>query len=139
MRLYIPTCGDTLRLTSDWTFVLYDESRNYSLHEKLNVAMVKHPHRYALVPGTFYDGYPEEINVTLPTGTVLKVDRVYIRAFNRGAQSLDEDFDSITFAVTEHPTWKHGKGKKQHARFWVKLRDANTLDFEHAAPPRWAV
>lgn len=56
------------------------------------------------------------IPVTLPAGTVLKVDRIYIR---KGMK----DFSSLTF------TAKLANMKKA-ARFWVKLRDVNRMVIE---------
>jgi hypothetical protein len=63
--------------------------------------------------------------VTLPEGTVLTVDRYYIRS---GAN----DFDSITFRLPK-PAGKRKKGDPvpPSGRFWVKLRDANTIEFEY--------
>lgn len=96
MKLYIPAIGDQLQLTADWTFTLYNERRNWGF---ANVMMLPHTH---------------ELKHTLPAGTVLKVDRIYIRSNHR-------DYDSITFRVI---------GVK-NARFWVKLHDANTIEYDH--------
>lgn len=52
-------------------------------------------------------------NITIPSGTVLYVDRIYIR---KGS----EDFSSITFRVEKFPD------KKNH-RFWVKLHDSRSI------------
>lgn len=51
--------------------------------------------------------------VTLPTGTNLKVDRVYIR---KGAK----DFSSITFFMV--------LPEKKSVRFWAKIPDVNTME-----------
>ena len=56
------------------------------------------------------------IRVTLPKGTQLKVDRIYVRA---GAQS----FASVTFRTTKICPDKRFTSK----RFWVKLREANEI------------
>lgn len=66
----------------------------------------------------------QSASVTLPEGTVLTVDRYYIRS---GAN----DFDSITFRLPK-PTGRRKKGDPvpPSGRFWVKLRDANTIEFE---------
>jgi hypothetical protein len=100
MRLHVPTIGDCLRLTADWTFTLWNERRNWAF---INVMGLPHV---------------RELRHTLPAGTVLKVGRVYIRGNQR-------DFDSITFRVV---------GTKK-ARFWVKLDDANTIEFDHVEQP----
>lgn len=69
------------------------------------------------------------LKVTLPAGTVLAVDRIYIR---KGAS----DFSSITFFAKQlgeveiKNRWS-GKSKKVKAlRFWAKLSDCNTIEFE---------
>jgi len=54
--------------------------------------------------------------VVFPAGTVLQVDRIYIR---KGAA----DFSSITFKV------KNFNGNKGITRFWVKLEVANGMKF----------
>ena len=68
--------------------------------------------------------------VTLKKDTVLKVDRIYIR---KGA----DDYSSVTFNIAESPEKfltlaKDGgtlpKGTKR--RFWAKLQDVNTIEFE---------
>lgn len=136
MRLYVPTNGDQLLLTADWAFTLYAEdygNRNKTLFErlkikKINVGRSKWDERWV---------YPKKVPASLPAGSVLQVDRVYIRKFNKTAANVDDDFDSITFQLIKHPVWSEPK-KKVLARFWVKLKDANTIEFEHAAPPRWS-
>jgi hypothetical protein len=71
---------------------------------------------YQSWPDRRYQTHP----ITLPKGTVLEVDRVYIRNFNRAALEEQDNFDSITFKVVG--------AKKQ--RFWVKLKDANHIQFK---------
>lgn len=56
------------------------------------------------------------IRVTLPKGTQLKVDRIYIR---RGGES----FSSVTFRTTKICPEKRFASK----RFWVKLQAANEI------------
>lgn len=56
------------------------------------------------------------IRVTLPKGTQLKVDRIYVR---RGGES----FSSVTFRTTKICPEKRFVSK----RFWAKLRDANEI------------
>lgn len=56
------------------------------------------------------------IKITLPTGTQLSVERIYIR---KGAEA----FNSVTFRTTKNcPDLKY-----RNKRFWVKLRDANKI------------
>lgn len=100
MNLYIPEIGDTIVLSKDWTFDLHAERRNTGLIKHFG-----HP-----VP-RWSD--PEVYKVTLPAGTNLKVDRIYIR------KGISE-YSSITFYATI------GKNK---IRFWAKLSDCNTIEF----------
>lgn len=139
MKLYVPTNGDQLRLTVEWKFVLYNkryDTRNKTMFVRCGVKTVQK--RYNSVDRDTYSDWPEKALVSLPAFTVLQVDRVYIRKFNRSAASVDDDFDSITFQVIDHPTWQREGKNKVMARFWVKLRDANTIEFDHASPPRWS-
>jgi len=74
------------------------------------------------------------IQVTLPQGTELTVDRIYIR---KGLK----DFSSITFFASGlgESTKKVGWGssartqKVKKQRFWVKLSDCNKIEFEGLA------
>lgn len=130
-RLYIPSLGDQLRLTVPWTFDLYGEHRNSSLFEVLGL---KSP-----PPKNGYYDYDSR-RVTLEAGSVLKVDRIYIRK----GQS---DFNSITFHLKGEKTKKRtqsyssswgGSGTytipSRGVRFWVKLADANNIEFERVVP-----
>lgn len=121
MKLYIPTNGERLRLTADWTFTLYSENygnRNKTLFERLQVEKIRRPDQWR---GDILR-YPVSQEVTLPTETVLQVDRIYIR---KGA----EEYDSITFYILKHPVWSDPK-RKTLARFWAKLPEVNTIEFE---------
>ncbi len=173
MKLYIPSLGDRIQLTKDWTFNLHHESRNSSLgklfkligtseENKYEEYMTKvHSSRFDSVSEKIYTGkiiQPEywlngkimwhhaespygHINekgekikwchnqdqdcfdsVCLKKDSVLKTDRIYIR---KGQQT----FDSITFTLESSPDFKK-VGKKSLARFWVKLKDANNIEFE---------
>ena len=71
----------------------------------------------------------ENIEVTFPAGTVLAVDRIYIR---KGSS----DYSSIAFyakglgesEVTNRRSGRTTKWKAQ--RFWAKLQDCNQIEFE---------
>jgi hypothetical protein len=75
----------------------------------------------------------EKLTITLPASTVLAVDRIYIR---KGAS----DYSSITFYAKElgevnmpgnRWSWGNQKATKRKAqRFWAKLADCNTIEFE---------
>ena len=60
--------------------------------------------------------------VSLPAGTLLTLDRYYIRQGSEG-------FDSVTFLMPGHP--RTGAFGKKEARFWAKLEDVNEIEFEH--------
>jgi hypothetical protein len=139
MNLWIPDVGDQLRLVEDWFFPLFRERRNDGMITR--------------VDPTFrpigYRSSGESIGCCLPAGTVLQVDRVYIRS---GAQRA---WNSLTFYVKYHPGDKERpKYKKQSyvnydpwireedhrltnidptpqklkgARFWAKLDSVNEI------------
>lgn len=75
----------------------------------------------------------EKLTVTIPAGTTLAVDRIYIR---KGAS----DYSSITFYAKQlgevtipgsRWSWGNPKAKKVKAqRFWAKLTDCNTIEFK---------
>lgn len=115
MKLFVPAVGYRIRLTDYWTFDLYDESRNSSLVEVL----LNDPERV-------HKGRREKHRVTMPAGTILEVDRVYVRTMSKAAQSVDDDYDSLTFKIIEHPTL----GSKRKHRFWAKLSDVNEIEYE---------
>lgn len=100
MKFFIPTIGTRLRLTADWKFPLLREARN-----RLYMLKVLRLGRW--------DPLPVEAWHTLPAGSVLKVDRLYIR------QGLP-DFDSVTFRVEG----------ETNSRFWVPLSNANEIEYE---------
>lgn len=111
-KLYIPALRDQLRLTKDWTFTMPERHVDYTLTEWLHGA---EPHWWAdAVKGHVGDPFSRN---TIPAGTVLSVDRIYIR---QGAK----DFDSITFRIKK-------EGSKAGCRFWVPLDQANTIEFEN--------
>jgi len=133
MKIYIPSVGDELRLTSDWTFGLYNEDRNSTLMEVLKDTR---PLGYTYSKVVTIDSIP----ATIPAGEILKVDRIYIR---KGK----EEFDSITFywknmrtepRIEEHPIYptpgvvatREIRIPRYPVRFWVKLDDANKIEFD---------
>lgn len=91
IRFNVPTIGTSLRLTSDWTFKLHEERRNMEFAEQFDTDMV-----------------------TIPSGTIMKIRRIYIR-------SGRTDYDSITFSI------KKKDGKPYYGRFWARLSDVNGL------------
>lgn len=73
------------------------------------------------------------VSVTLPAGTLLKIDRIYIR---KGSS----DFSSITFyakglgeVMVSSNRWTVNNlktTKRKAQRFWAKLADCNQIQFE---------
>lgn len=118
MQLYIPPLGSSLVLSKNWTFKLNHEYRNELAFVHFDMKMKRGRYSYLekMLP-------PE--NVVLPKGTVLKIERIYIRKGN-------DDFDSITFTCPEIKVVVPGRTTRRAVRFWVKLDDANNIQFEHA-------
>lgn len=149
-RLYIPDIGHVLTLAADWNFTLHNEHRNNDVVEALGVRdepkfikasvaleLLRNSARYSS-PETFTRYYAASDKLrdwtwpaTLPAGTVLRVDRIYIR---QGAA----DFSSLSFYVEKSPlaaltpAKKGGGFKKGRRRFWAKLADVNTMMIEEA-------
>ncbi len=142
-RLYIPSLGDKLTLKEDWTFQLIEEHRNTTLIEFLGRHGGLGAAEESPRPGVAaWRGPIVSYEARLGKGSVLVVDRIFIR---KGA----EDFDSITFLLEGAKTVAStktrtavavGEGTRESfeyeqniparkVRFWVKLADANTLDF----------
>lgn len=160
MKLYIPEIGDSFTLEKDWNFTLYPEGRNETLGELFGVYLpssyygkwvpLTHPKLRANVyrddQSDDYKQYwidyenhrnecdriaQDSIQITLKKGTILSVDRVYIR---KGSS----DFSSITFYAKNigeiihdgSSIWGQKKPKKVKAfRFWAKLADCNNIEF----------
>jgi hypothetical protein len=114
MRLYVPEIGTQFRLKAPWTFRLFFEHRNAGFGDVMGITPP------GVMPQSYYGGWCKRdlhTTVTLPEGTLLKVDRVYLR---KGAPK----FSSLTFYAS-HPT-----AMKKKARFWVKLEDAHDMEFD---------
>lgn len=157
MKLYIPHLGDNIKLIKDWTFRVFIEDRNRSMINlilddhydipyvtysnfvfnteyerlpiysklvslgKLEIKETKIPFEYNWVCGNkvasrYIDGYELSskiseiyLDYTIPNESILTVDRIFIRKGSR-------DFDSVTFRWNKN-------------RFWVKLDDANKIEF----------
>jgi len=133
MILCMPTVGQKVRVLDglDWTFKLYQEHRNQSLYEHIGKPLLPEHRR------SYYDDYVggrkaiedfhagktdqppplKSIEVTLPAGSILTIDRIYLR---KGAG----EFDSITF-ILNGAKLPGKKGALARVRFWVKLDDVN--------------
>lgn len=108
----VPPIGTEIILAEDWTFKLYDESRNRTLIYAMGVTD-KYPPRDKWEYS--YYANPPAVEVTLPKGSKLTVSRIYIRCGKKA-------YDSITFTLKSHPLDKKIKG-----RFWAKLGDVNKI------------
>jgi len=109
--LLIPDIGTILQLTEDWTFRLFSESRNCAILKKIGKA----------VTPSWGDDQMKEYEVTIPAGSQLGVDRVYIR---KGAG----EYSSITFNLHKGSEIVfNGKAIKAFGRFWAKLSDVNQM------------
>ena len=116
MRFFIPTIGTKIKLLDDWSFTLYNEYRNITL--KTAFGIVGHPNRWQNNPITM-----ATYNAILIAGTVMSVDRIYIR-------KNAKEFDSITFKILSSSDERLQKKQGSHGygRFWVKLDDANNIN-----------
>lgn len=122
-RMYIPQLRDKIRLTSDWTFMLYDERRNESLHDDqwrekarlYNTEMWQRRNDGDITHDQWYAQRMLSEPYTWPAGTVLSIDRIYIK------NGLT-DYNSVTFRLVDK--------KRKGIRFWAKLDDVNKLQFE---------
>jgi hypothetical protein len=120
MRLFIPTLGTLLELTSDWTFTLHHEPRNITLFEHLSLTF----------DSCYWQKKLDDPVVTIPKGTLLKIDRIFIR-------NGMSDYDSVTFSAPDIKVASAGywaqrdpkaKKTKRAVRFWAKLEDANKIE-----------
>lgn len=109
MKLFIPSVGTKIKLSTDWTFKLISERRNVKFWNSVFDANL-----------TGYAWRDQKKDLTLPKGVVLQIDRVYVR------KGPSEDYNSITFYVVNE---KRSKSKFK-GRFWVKLTDANNIECE---------
>lgn len=139
MKLWIPDISDRFRLLAPWTFRLFNESRNMALMELSNKIMKE---------GKAWSWRAHAVgHITIPTGSVLKVSRVYIRNGAREFSSLTFWLDEVSgmllfdpiddyedfFYETEELVVPKGKGKakrKSKPRFWAKLADVNLIECE---------
>jgi len=117
VRFFVPDIGTMVRLTKDWTFRLYAESRNYDFFKKMKFKYSAQNWRY--------DNPMEDNEVTINAGSILKVNRIYIR---QGASS----YSSLTFNLQKGAVVNGNADifKKGGIRFWAKLSDVNKMEVE---------
>jgi hypothetical protein len=145
--LHIPHLGTALTLAQDWTFNFFNEHRNDGLRR---AAGLRVPHELVTdfwqlnaverenviqksgwrlasggLPKESYEIHGRSCHpLTLPAGTLLTIDRIYIR---KGQES----FDSVTFWLKAKlvPITINGRPLKKSVRFWAKLDDVNMIQF----------
>jgi len=115
MKLFIPPLKTELRLMTAWKFNLHNESRNKTFYQ-----LFKLPYIDRWTHG-WNKSLPGPVPVTLPKGTILILERIYIR---NGAGS----FDSLTFRIKQLPN--PPKTGKKTARFWARLEDCNGMNIQ---------
>lgn len=109
MKIWIPKCGDEVKLDQDWTFTLHPEYRNADFCGAVGGGAKPGPRYHAT------KNYQQQ-EVTFPAGCHLVFDRIYIRQDSG-------DYTSVTFMIKQHP-----KHEYIGERFWVKLPDANKIE-----------
>lgn len=115
----IPTIGENITLASEWSFVLHEEHRNVEFAKRLGFSDWREYPTHGPPWGDPTLGPPREAKVALPKGTVLRIDRIYIR---KGS----EEFDSVTFFC--NPSMRGPAAKTSlKGRFWAKLVEVNTI------------
>jgi len=122
MPFLIPDIGTVIRLKEDWKFRLHTESRNNALLKALGLPAGGYNYETRTYNHDIHD-------VIIKAGSILKVDRIYIR---KGVG----EYSSLTFNIQK------GKGsqavcnsnektfKSKGARFWAKLSDVNNMIVE---------
>lgn len=104
-------------LFSDGHTVLY-HAYFYNHDEKLLAAFNRFATKQHKLRG---DPNMKQIPAALVAGTVLKVDRIFIR---KGM----EDWSSLTFFMVSSPD--PALASKKKIRFWAKLSDCNQIEFD---------
>ena len=136
MRVFIPEIGTKLTLKKSWTFTVKNERRNSSFIKLVmdreveyfgwplgathydtihyTQCVYENGQKVREVPGEskLYRPIKRSVAWTLPKGTELIVDRIYVRQGNA-------DFSSVTFKM---------KVGKRVARFFAKLDEVNQME-----------
>lgn len=124
-RFYVPACGDRIVLEKDWEFDLYLESRNVDFAIERGFVTPAAVSQWV----ARYEGRRlRHVRATLPEGTVLECDRVYVRSTSKSRTKDEDDHDSITWKVVG----KNGKAVARH-RFWAKLASCSDIEFRQEA------
>lgn len=128
IQFFVPDIGTRVKLTKNWTFRLYHESRNYDFFKKMGWRFTHRNWRVELfrelLEGQDYDDKPMgHKGVTIHAGSVLKVNRIYIRQGVGAYSSLT--FNLQKGAVVDGNADVFMKGG---VRFWAKLSDVNKME-----------
>jgi hypothetical protein len=119
MKMYIPNIGDKIQLSKNWQFPCFLERRNYDFIRKMRPDVTLPDSKWGL-----YREDSQSYAITLPKGTILRIDRVYIR-------QTATDFASVSFIVSRMPgTTAKSDGLRGFGRFWAKLVDVNEIEFK---------
>jgi hypothetical protein len=116
MKLFVPTIGTRIQLTNEWTFTVHDEQRNKTLGQYQDCPSVFSLH---------WQSHNKKMGkFTMPAGTILVVERVFIR-------DKLQDFDSLTFGVeSTTAVIDPSIAKPKRVRFWAKLNECNDIEFD---------
>lgn len=110
MKIWIPTCGDAVKLLAPWSASLVLERRNFKTLTALGSVDTSFAAKgYGKAAGG---------SISLAIGDELVFDRLYVRQ-GRDARA------SVTFIVK-----RASDESVVGCRFWVKLSDANEIDAE---------
>lgn len=130
MKVFVPTIGSEMVLSKACPVTIHSEHRNSKFLSSLGIGMdqkyINKTYGNLFVENqSLVDRYKakvslKEVSITIPAGTVLKVNRIYIR---QGA----EDFDSMTFQCDGNKDFPKG-------RFWLKLTDVNNFNIQDPTP-----
>lgn len=157
MRLFIPEIGTKLELTKNWSFKLYEEGRNDTLFEALNICILPIKERKRNVSQGTIRSYMYHVF----SRSVLNMGRNYRELYLSPKvveqaiqlywiESIPEEDDRV--ANVSLPKWtiltvdriyirkwaswyssisfyaQHVDLGKKRVRFWAKLSDVNTID-----------
>jgi hypothetical protein len=129
VKLYIPACGDRLKLTAPWEFTLIFEGRNLKFAEAMGVFKKGEKSWVDGKDSSQWGGPFRKARVSLPEGTVIECDRVYVRQYNKGRLKDENDYDSITWKAMTAAQAAKSK-PKLIGRFWVKLPDCYDVEYD---------
>ena len=123
-QMFIPTIGDTYTLAEDWTFTIGNDHRNVTIITWAGKLASSSYYPLGAGPGTSWQPLHVTIEVTLPKGTLLRVDRIYIRKGKK-------DYDSLTFYASGPGLKAMHQKQNKTLRFFASLADVNKMVVEN--------